>query len=78
MKIYKQLILFFIPVLIGTFVQQLYSTVDTIIVGRFVGTLALASIGGSVVIITEIVISFLMVSQVELVLLFVKHMAKII
>lgn len=58
MKIYKQLILFFIPVLIGTFVQQLYSTVDTIIVGRFVGTLALASIGGSVAIITEIVISF--------------------
>lgn len=58
MKIYKQLFLFFLPILIGTFVQQLYSTVDTIIVGRFVGTIALASVGGSVAIITEITISF--------------------
>lgn len=58
MKIYKQLFLFFLPILIGTIVQQLYSTIDTIIVGQFVGKLALASIGGSVAIITEIVITF--------------------
>ena len=40
--IWKQLLLFFFPILIGTFFQQLYNTVDTIIVGQFVGTEALA------------------------------------
>ena len=33
-----QLLLFFFPILLGTFFQQLYNTVDTIIVGNFVGT----------------------------------------
>jgi len=42
-----KLILFFLPVAAGTIVQQLYNTVDAIIVGRFVGTAALASVGGS-------------------------------
>ena len=37
--------LFFFPILIGTFFQQLYNTVDTIIVGQFVGTEALAAVG---------------------------------
>ena len=31
--IWKQLLLFFFPILIGTFFQQLYNTVDTVIVG---------------------------------------------
>ncbi len=31
--IWKQLLFFFFPILIGTFFQQLYNTVDTIIVG---------------------------------------------
>lgn len=43
--IWKQLLLFFFPILIGTFFQQLYNTVDTIIVGQFVGTGALAAVG---------------------------------
>ena len=43
--ILKQLLLFFFPILIGTFFQQLYNTVDTIIVGQFVGTEALAAVG---------------------------------
>lgn len=43
--IWKQLLLFFFPILIGTFFQQLYNTVDTIIVGQFVGTEALAAVG---------------------------------
>ena len=34
--IWKQLLLFFFPILFGTFFQQLYNTVDAIIVGRFV------------------------------------------
>ena len=45
--IWKQLLMFFFPILIGIFFQQLYNTVDSIIVGRFVGKEALSSVGGS-------------------------------
>lgn len=45
--IWKQLLLFFFPILIGTFFQQLYNTVDTIIVGKYVGTSALAAVGST-------------------------------
>ena len=41
----KIFILFSIPLLIGNIFQQLYSMVDTIIVGRFVGVDALAAVG---------------------------------
>ena len=43
--IWKQLLIFFFPILLGTFFQQMYNTVDTIIVGRLVGTEALAAGG---------------------------------
>ena len=43
--IWKQILAFFFPILLGTFFQQMYNTVDTIIVGRFVGTQALAAVG---------------------------------
>ena len=45
--IWKQILLFFFPILLGSFFQQMYNTVDTIIVGRFVGTVALAAVGAS-------------------------------
>ena len=45
--IWKQLLLFFLPILMGTFFQQLYSTVDAIIVGRAAGKQALVAVGGS-------------------------------
>ena len=45
--IWKQLLRFFFPILLGTFFQQLYNTVDTVIVGRFVGTQALAAVGST-------------------------------
>ena len=45
--IWKQLLSFFFPILLGTFFQQMYNTVDTIIVGRFVGTQALAAVGAT-------------------------------
>ncbi|RDY27725.1 MATE family efflux transporter [Romboutsia weinsteinii] len=41
----KIFIFFSIPLLIGNIFQQLYSMVDTIIVGRFVGVDALAAVG---------------------------------
>lgn len=45
--IWKQLLVFFFPILLGTFFQQLYNTADAIIVGRFVGKEALAAVGGA-------------------------------
>ncbi len=45
--IWKQLLLFFFPILIGSFFQQLYNTVDTIIVGQYVGKQALAGVGST-------------------------------
>jgi len=43
--IWKQLLIFFFPILFGTFFQQLYNTADAIIVGNFVGKEALAAVG---------------------------------
>lgn len=41
----KQIFLFSIPLVLGTVFQQLYSFVDTVIVGRFIGVQALAAVG---------------------------------
>ena len=43
----KQLLLFFLPIWFGTLFQQLYNTADTLIVGNFVGTNALAAVGAT-------------------------------
>lgn len=43
----KQILAFFFPILFGTLFQQLYNTVDAVIVGQFVGTEALAAVGGA-------------------------------
>lgn len=43
----RAVLIFAIPMLIGNIFQQLYSTVDTIIVGNFVGKNAVAAVGGS-------------------------------
>ena len=45
--IWKQLLSFFFPILLGSLFQQLYNTVDTIVVGRYVGTQALAAVGAT-------------------------------
>ena len=44
---YSKLIRFSVPLLIGNFAQQLYNTVDSIIVGKYVGDGALAAVGAS-------------------------------
>ena len=46
-SIWKQLLLFSLPLMAGNLFQQLYNTVDSIVVGNFVGKEALASVGGS-------------------------------
>lgn len=56
--IWKQLLMFFFPILLGTFFQQLYNTIDSVIVGQFVGKEALASVGGSSAQIVALVVGF--------------------
>ncbi len=45
--VWKQLLLFSVPILLGELFQQLYNTVDSVIVGRFVGKEALAAVGST-------------------------------
>ena len=49
--IWKQLLSYSVPLLVGLIFQQLYNMVDTVVVGRFVGKAALAAVGstGSIV-----------------------------
>ncbi len=56
--IWKQILLFFFPILVGTFFQQLYNTVDAVVVGRFAGKEALSSVGGSSAQIINLVVGF--------------------
>ena len=53
---------FAIPLLIGNFAQQLYSTVDSIIVGKYVGDAALAAIGVSMPIVNLLLVLFMAIS----------------
>lgn len=56
--IWKQLLLFFFPILFGTFFQQLYNTADAVIVGRFVGKEALAAVGGATGTLINLLVGF--------------------
>ena len=56
--IWKQLLLFFFPILFGTFFQQLYNTADAVVVGRFVGKEALAAVGGTTGTLINLLIGF--------------------
>ena len=46
-KIWKNILFFSIPLILGNLLQQLYNTADSIIVGNFVGSKALAAVGSS-------------------------------
>ena len=56
--IWKQLLAFFFPILLGTFFQQLYNTIDAVIVGQFVGKEALAAVGGPASTIINLLVGF--------------------
>lgn len=45
--IWKRMILFALPLMLGNLFQQMYNTVDSLIVGRFVGSSALAAVSSS-------------------------------
>ena len=56
--IWKQILFFFFPIMLGSLFQQLYNTVDAIVVGQFVGKNALAAVGGSASNILNLLIGF--------------------
>lgn len=56
------LVKFSVPLLIGNFAQQMYSTVDSIVVGQYVGDNALAAIGVSGPIINLLLVLFMAIS----------------
>ncbi|MDD2584339.1 MAG: MATE family efflux transporter, partial [Bacteroidales bacterium] len=43
----KQILIFAVPMLIGNLFHQLYNVVDSIVVGKYIGSIALASVGAS-------------------------------
>ena len=54
----SNLIRFSVPLLIGNVAQQLYNTVDALIVGNFVGKQALAAVGGATGTIINLLVGF--------------------
>ena len=58
----QKIVLFAIPMLLGNIAQQLYNTVDSIIVGRFVGDNALAAVGSAGPILNLMLVLFIGIS----------------
>ena len=56
--IWKQLLTFFFPIMIGTFFQQLYNTADAVIVGQYLGKTALAATGGTSSVLIHLLVMF--------------------
>ena len=54
----QNMLRFALPILAGTLLQQLYSMVDAVVVGQFVGKTALAAVGGSAVAIINLLLNF--------------------
>ena len=58
----KRIVAFAIPMLIGNIAQQLYNTVDSIVVGRYVGDNALAAVGSASPILNLLLVLFVGIS----------------
>lgn len=56
-SVFKSIILFSIPLILGNFLQQMYNAVDSIIVGNYIGSDGLAAVGSSTPLIS-LLISF--------------------
>lgn len=59
---WKGIITFTVPMLIGNIAQQLYSTVDSIVVGNYVGDNALAAVGSALPILNMLLVLFIGIS----------------
>ena len=61
-KPWKSIVLFSVPMLIGNIAQQLYSTVDSVVLGKYVGDNALASVGSVMPILNILLVLFVGIS----------------
>ena len=59
---WKGIILFTLPMLLGNIAQQLYSTVDSIVVGKYIGDNALAAVGSATPILNMLLVLFIGIS----------------
>lgn len=57
-NIFEKLILFSLPIMLGNFFQLMYNTIDSVIVGNYVGYVALAAVGTSTPIINLLIAFF--------------------
>ncbi|MBQ1376563.1 MAG: MATE family efflux transporter [Lachnospiraceae bacterium] len=57
-SIVRQIIMFSLPLMLGNIFQMLYNTVDSIVVGNFVGKEALAAVGSTTMIVNMLVFFF--------------------
>ena len=60
---WEKIVVFTIPMLIGNIAQQLYNTVDSIVVGRYVGDNALAAVGSASPILNLLLVLFVGISM---------------
>ena len=60
---WKKIVIFTLPMLIGNIAQQLYSTVDSIVVGKYVGDNALAAVGSAAPILNLLLVLFIGISM---------------
>nr|MBQ4319807.1 MATE family efflux transporter [Clostridia bacterium] len=59
---WKSILVFTLPMLIGNIAQQLYSTVDSIVVGHYIGDNALAAVGSAMPIVNMLLVLFIGIS----------------
>ncbi len=62
-KPWEDIVIFTVPMLIGNIAQQLYNTVDSIVVGQFVGDNALAAVGSAGPILNLLIVLFIGISM---------------
>ena len=62
-KPWEKIVVFTIPMLIGNIAQQLYNTVDSIVVGKYVGDNALAAVGSAGPILNLLIVLFIGISM---------------
>ena len=60
---WRKIVAFSVPMIVGNIAQQLYSTVDSIVVGKYVGDNALAAVGSSTPILNLILVLFIGISM---------------
>lgn len=59
---WKSILMFTVPMLLGNIAQQLYNTVDSIVVGRYIGDNALAAVGSAGPILNMLLVLFIGIS----------------